>query len=112
MSRRENPVPTIKFIVSKILKCHKKEVLLKKELIKDLGADSMQVLQIIIAVEREFRVEIDDERLSGSVNGSGLKVKHLIDEVKLEVNASDAFKKTSLHAARAPIIDENRAIID
>lgn len=40
MTRRENPVPTIKFIVSKILKCDKKEVLLKKELIKDLGADS------------------------------------------------------------------------
>ncbi|WP_292992574.1 acyl carrier protein [Nitrosomonas sp.] len=112
MTRRENPVPTIKFIVSKILKCDKKEVLLRKELIKDLGADSMQVLQIIIVIEREFRVEFDDERLGDSLNGGGITVRKLIDEVKRRVHASDAFKRTVSHAARAPIIDENRAIID
>ncbi len=77
MTRRENPVPTIKFIISKILKCDKKEVLLKKELIKDLGADSMGVLQIIIAVERELGVEIDDERIGAVLDE--LKVKDLID---------------------------------
>lgn len=78
MNRRENPFPTIKFIISKILKCHKKEVLLKNELVNDLGADSLKVLQIIIAIERGFRIEINDERLSSSLNGGGLKVKHFL----------------------------------
>jgi acyl carrier protein len=77
MTRRENPAPTIKFIISKILKCDKKEVLLKKELVNDLGADSLQVLQIIIAIERELNIEIDDGRI-GDVFGE-LKVKDLID---------------------------------
>ena len=112
MTRRENPIPTIKFIVSKILKCHKKEVLLRKELIKDLGADSMQVLQIIIVIEREFKVEINDERLGNSLNGGGITVKKMIDEVRRKVHASEAFKRTVRHAAIAPVIDEVRTKID
>jgi len=87
--RREKPTGTVKEIISKILKCDKKKVLVKSELVKDLGADSMNILQIIIAIEREFKVEINDERLSSSVNGGESKVKHLIDEVKLAVHAEN-----------------------
>ncbi len=87
--RREKPTGTVKEIISKILKCDKKKVLVKSELVKDLGADSINILQMIIAIEREFKVEINDERLSSSVNGGGSKVKHLIDEVKLAVYAEN-----------------------
>lgn len=106
MTRRENPVPTIKFIISKILKCDKKEVLLKKELIKDLGADSMQVLQVIIAVEREFKLEIDDERID-DVFGE-LKVKDLVDAANHSVmitNRRDYFKLKSTASSNSSVLN-------
>lgn len=52
--RREKLTGTVKEIISKILKCDKKKVFVKSELVKDFGADSMNILQIIIAIEREL----------------------------------------------------------
>ncbi len=66
----------VKEIISKALKCDKRKILVKTDLV-NLGADSMKILEIIIAIERELNIEIDDERI-GAVFGE-LKVRDLID---------------------------------
>ena len=94
--RREKPTGTVKEIISKILKCDKKKVFVNSELVKDLGADSMNILQIIIAIERELNIEIDDERI-GDVFGE-LKVMDLVDAANIAGktrNRRDYFKLKS-----------------
>lgn len=66
----------IKEIISKALKCDKRSIFVKTNLVNDLGADSMKILEIIIAIERELKIEINDERI-GNVFGE-LKVKDLV----------------------------------
>lgn len=72
----KNTTGLIKEIISKALRCDKRMIRVKSGLVNDLGADSMEILQIIIAIERELKIEIDDD-LIGDVFG-GLKVKDLI----------------------------------
>ncbi|WP_198009398.1 phosphopantetheine-binding protein [Nitrosomonas sp. Is79A3] len=67
----------VKEIISKALKCDKRRIFVKTGLVNDLGADSMKILEIIIAIERELNIEIDDERI-GDVFGE-LKARDLID---------------------------------
>ncbi len=73
----KKPRKVIKEIISKALKCDKSRIFVKTDLVNDLGADSMNILEIIIAIERELNIEIDDERI-GDVFGE-LKVRDLID---------------------------------
>lgn len=67
----------IKEIISKALNCDKRRIFVKTDLVNDLGADSLKILEIIIAIERELNIEIDDERISGAFGE--LKVRDLID---------------------------------
>lgn len=51
---------TIKGIVTKIVRCDEK-VLTPESTWKDLKADSLDMVQILIAVEEEFDIEVPDE---------------------------------------------------
>jgi len=52
---------TIKGIVAKQLKVSNESITGTSHLMKDLGADSLDVVEIMIAVEDEFGPEIDNE---------------------------------------------------
>lgn len=50
-------------IVAKILGIDKDEILSGTTFVEDLGADSLDIYQIILAVEQEFDIRIEPERM-------------------------------------------------
>ena len=56
-----NVVPKVKLIVAEQLGCPESMVLTTSNLIKDLGADELDSVELIMAFEDEFDIEITDE---------------------------------------------------
>ena len=48
-------------IVSNQLGIEKSQVVLSADFTKELGADSLDVVELVMAFEEEFEIEIDDE---------------------------------------------------
>ena len=68
-------------IISEVLGVEPEEVTMDSTFIDDLGADSLDVFQIIMAIEEEFDIEIDNdaaERIS-TVGDAVEAIKGVID---------------------------------
>ena len=103
----ENVYPRVAKIISDVLSIDENEISLKKSLIKDLGAESIDFLDLIFQLEREFKIkaplrQIEKEargnlsegefEQSGIVTPAGLAVlKQHLSEVPQE-NFKDNFK--------------------
>ena len=48
-------------IISEQLGVKREEVLLESNFVDDLGADSLDVVELVMALEDEFEIEIDDD---------------------------------------------------
>ena len=48
-------------IVSDVLNVNKDEITMESTFVDDLGADSLDIFQIIMGIEEEFDVEIDND---------------------------------------------------
>lgn len=53
----------IKSIISEVLNLEEEEINEDSKLVDDLGADSLDVFQIVMGIEEEFDVEIDNEKI-------------------------------------------------
>lgn len=51
----------VKSIIAEGLSVDEEEITLESNLIEDLGADSLDVVELVMAFEEEFNVEISDE---------------------------------------------------
>ncbi len=49
-------------IIAKELGLEKEKVTLESRLTEDLGADSLDAVEIVMALEEEYSIEIDDSR--------------------------------------------------
>jgi len=52
----------VKKVVSSVLKLDESEITDDANFIFDLGADSMQSLQLVAAFEEEFNIELDEDK--------------------------------------------------
>jgi len=52
---------TIKSIIVKQLRIDKDEITPESSFIEDLGADSLDIVQMVMALEEEFKIDIPDE---------------------------------------------------
>lgn len=52
----------LKTIVAEQLEIEESEITMESDLIDDLGADSLAIVDIIMSIEDEFEVEIPDEQ--------------------------------------------------
>ena len=66
----------LQMIVSKQLGIEKDQVVLSADFTKELGADSLDVVELVMAFEEEFEIEIDDE-----VAGDLLTVQDALDYI-------------------------------
>lgn len=55
---------TVKDIVTDQLGCEKEEVTMEASLSEDLGADSLDGVEVLMALEESFGIEITDDELS------------------------------------------------
>ncbi len=73
---------TIKKIISEQLGIDEKNINLNSSLINDLDADSLDAVEIIMAIEDEYSIEIPDEKIEDLGT-----LQDLVDFIELSVQA-------------------------
>lgn len=73
----------LKFIITEHLGAKEEEITLDSHFSDDLGADSLDVVEMIMAVEEEFNIKVSDEDAEKITT-----VKELIDYIKNQVKNS------------------------
>ena len=71
----------LRAIISEVIGVDESEIQAESKFIDDLGADSLDIFQIIMGIEEEFNVEISNEDAEGiSTVGDALdKIKNAIN---------------------------------
>lgn len=63
MSKNFKEIETdVKEVVMELFGCLPSEVKTKTNFVKDLGADSLDVVEFVMAIEEKFGIEIEDEQ--------------------------------------------------
>ena len=68
-------------IIAEVLNIEPEEISMNTTFVDDLGADSLDVFQIIMGIEEEFDVEIDQEEAEKIVS-----VGDAVEEIKKALN--------------------------
>lgn len=71
----------LKGIIADVLNVDENEITMDTTFVDDLGADSLDVFQIIMGIEEEFDIEIDQEEAEKIVS-----VGDAVDEIKKAMN--------------------------
>ena len=71
----------LKGIIADVLNVDENEITMETTFVDDLGADSLDVFQIIMGIEEEFGVEIDQEEAEKIVS-----VGDAVEEIKKALN--------------------------
>ena len=67
-------------IIADVLNVQKEEIKPETTFVDDLGADSLDILQIIMGIEEEFDIEIDNDEAEKIVT-----VQDAVDQIKKAV---------------------------
>ena len=67
-------------IIADVLNVHKEEIKPETTFVDDLGADSLDIFQIIMGIEEEFDIEIDNDEAEKIVT-----VQDAVDQIKKAV---------------------------
>ncbi len=78
---REQALAKVQDVVSKQLSIDKEKVTESSSFMGDLGADSLDVVELVMAFEEEFNVEIPDEEAEKLVT-VGDAVEYLVTRAK------------------------------
>ena len=71
----------LKKIVSEVLNVEEDEITMETTFVDDLGADSLDVFQIIMGIEEEFDIEINNEEAENIVT-----VADAVEQIKNAIN--------------------------
>lgn len=68
-------------IISEVLGVDAEEITLETTFIDDLGADSLDVFQIVMGIEEEFEIEIPTEKIESIVS-----VGDAVEQIRSAIN--------------------------
>lgn len=71
----------LKKIISEVLNVEEDDITMETTFVDDLGADSLDVFQIIMGIEEEFDIEIDNEEAENIVT-----VSDALEQIKNAIN--------------------------
>ncbi len=71
----------LKKIISEVLSVEEDEVTMDTTFVDDLGADSLDVYQIVMGIEEEFDIEIDNDQAEKIVT-----VGDAVEQIKNAIN--------------------------
>lgn len=71
----------LKKIISEVLNVEEDEIAMETTFVDDLGADSLDIFQIIMGIEEEFDIEIANEEAENIVT-----VSDAVDQIKNAIN--------------------------
>lgn len=72
----------LKKIIAEVLNVDEEEISMETTFVDDLGADSLDIFQIIMGIEEEFDIEIANEDAEHIVN-----VSDAVEEIKKALNS-------------------------
>lgn len=69
-------------IIAEVLNMEKEEIRPEMKFVEDLGADSLDVFQIIMGIEEEFDIEIDNEEAEkiSTVQDAADQIKNVVEQ--------------------------------
>ena len=73
----------IKTIIAEQLGVKPEEVTTEASFVDDLGADSLDTVELIMALEEEFEIDIPDED-AGNIKTVGEIIKYIEDKTRIE----------------------------
>jgi len=82
MRKMDSTFERVKKVVVEKLRVSEDEVTESASFIEDLGADSLDVVDLVMGLEEEFNIEIPDEDASGITN-----VKQAVDYIDAKISA-------------------------
>ncbi len=71
-------------IIAEVLNVNAGDITMESKFVDDLGADSLDVFQIIMGIEEEFDIEIPNEAAESIVS-----VGNAVDQIKLALNENN-----------------------
>lgn len=71
-------------IIAEVLNVNAGDITMESKFVDDLGADSLDVFQIIMGIEEEFDIEIPNEAAESIVS-----VGNAVDQIKLALKEND-----------------------
>lgn len=80
---KEEVVAKLKAIVSDRLDVEEDQVTEDKSFVEDLGADSLDIVELIMGIEDEFRIEIPDEDAE-KLTSVGEAMKYTLEKIGVE----------------------------
>ena len=81
--RDQEILDKVKTAISSTLKTEGKEITMESRLIDDLGGDSLDMLELIMALEERFSIEVPDED-AAAIN----TVRDVVEYVKARLDGS------------------------
>ncbi|MDG1480588.1 MAG: acyl carrier protein [Myxococcota bacterium] len=61
MAKKEEVVAKVKDLICQSLGVSEEEIALDSSFIDDLGADSLDIVELVMLIEKDFNIEIPDE---------------------------------------------------
>lgn len=80
---KEEVVEKLKTIVSDRLDVEKDQVTPEKTFVEDLGADSLDIVELIMGIEEEFEIEIPDEDAE-KLTSVGEALKYTLEKIGVD----------------------------
>ena len=80
---KEEVVEKLKTIVSDRLGVEKDQVTPEKSFVEDLGADSLDIVELIMGIEEEFEIEIPDDDAE-KLTSVGEAMKYTLEKIGVE----------------------------
>lgn len=71
-------------IVASSLKCEKEKISLDSHIVNDLGADSLDTVELVMALEDEFEYEISDDEAAKIII-----VRHIVEHLEIHLKKKE-----------------------
>ena len=81
--KKEEVVAKLKGIVANRLDVEEDQVTEEKSFVEDLGADSLDIVELIMGIEDEFGIEIPDEDAE-KLTSVGEALKYTLEKISVE----------------------------
>ena len=82
----------LKEIISEMLICTPDDINIDTDFVNDLGGDSLDIINIVMHIERKYELHIDDDKTLKTFRTFGGMLKYVIEHLQ-EKEKNDANKK-------------------
>ena len=83
----------LKELISEMLICKPDEINIESNLVDDLGGDSLDIINIVMHIERKYGLRIDDDKTLKTFRTFGGMLKYVIEYLQEKENNDDNKKE-------------------